>query len=82
MVLHGDHLMTLDDWLTKHGISNPAFGARIGCTAEAVRKYRNGDRIPDKATMPKIARETEGEVTANDFYALPEAAVELNSAPT
>ena len=62
--------MTLKDWLTSVGVSIPDFAERIGRTPESVRRYANGDRIPDKETMPLIAVETEGAVTANDFFGI------------
>lgn len=63
--------MTLSQWIEREGISLSEFGSRIGRTAEAVRRYCNGDRIPDRETMPVIVRETRGEVTPNDFFAMP-----------
>lgn len=62
--------MTLKDWLAAKGVSVPEFASRISRTPEAVRRYAAGERIPDRDTMPLIARETEGEVTANDFFGL------------
>lgn len=60
--------MTLKDWLATKDISNADFGAKICRTAEAVRRYANGERIPDRETMPLIVEATGGEVTANDFF--------------
>lgn len=60
--------MKLLDWLVREKIPFAEFGTRIGRTGEAVRRYANGERVPDRATMPKIVRETRGEVTANDFF--------------
>ncbi len=62
--------MILKEWLEKEGVSIPQFAERICRTAESVRRYTAGERIPDKATMPLIAMETGGEVTANDFFAI------------
>lgn len=62
--------MTLKGWLTDNGVSNVEFGQRIGRTAEAVRRYANGERIPDRETMPAIVEATNGEVTANDFFGI------------
>lgn len=64
--------MQLKDWLTEEGQTLAEFGERIGRTAEAVRRYANGDRIPDRETMPKIAEVTKGRVTANDFFRIDE----------
>lgn len=57
-------------WLDHHDISDGDFGKRIDRSGEAVRRYANGDRIPDRVTMPKIVRETNGGVTANDFFGI------------
>lgn len=62
--------MTLKDWLAREGLSNTEFGSMINRTAEAVRRYANGERIPDRETMPIIVKATNGEVTANDFFSL------------
>ena len=62
--------MTLKDWLAEQQLSVGDFAARIGRTAESVRRYANGERIPDKETMPLIAAETGNVVTANDFFGI------------
>jgi hypothetical protein len=68
MVFQGDHLMKLREWMDRECISLAEMGVRIQRTAEAVRRYAAGERIPDRDTMPKIVRVTGGEVTANDFF--------------
>lgn len=60
--------MTLKDWLAQEGLSLPEFANKIGRTAEAVRRYVSGERIPDRDTMPRIVEETAGAVTPNDFF--------------
>ncbi|RZI55493.1 MAG: hypothetical protein EOP94_04860 [Zymomonas sp.] len=62
--------MTLKDWLFEQNVEPSAFAERIGRTTEAVRRYVNGARIPDRATMPLIVSETRGSVTANDFFGI------------
>ena len=62
--------MQLRQWLDDNEVTNGDFGERIGRTAEAVRRYASGDRVPDRETMPKIVRETGGLVTANDFFGI------------
>lgn len=71
--------MTLRDWLEQEGVSVPQFASRIGRTAEAVRRYVSGERIPDKDTMPLIAHATRRKVTPNDFFDL--APVKANRGP-
>lgn len=60
--------MTLKDWLAANDVTIAQFAARIERSAEAVRRYVVGDRIPDRDTMPNIVRETDGGVTPNDFF--------------
>lgn len=60
--------MNFRSWLEREGVSFSEMGQRIERTGEAVRRYATGERIPDRETMPKIVRETRGEVTANDFF--------------
>ena len=62
--------MKLGDWLSKEGLTTPQFGERIGRTAETVRRYVSGERIPDRDTMPIIAEVTSREVMPNDFFDL------------
>ena len=60
--------MKLKDWLEANEIAPAIFARRIDRTAETVRRYIAGERIPDKATMPLIVAATAGVVTANDFF--------------
>lgn len=62
--------MTLKDWLEREKLSNVEFARMIDRTPEAVRRYANGERIPDKETMPLIVDRTRGFVTANDFFGI------------
>jgi DNA-binding transcriptional regulator YdaS (Cro superfamily) len=70
MVSFGDHFMTLEDWMAGRDLTVPDFARTLGRSPEAVRRYIKGDRIPDRETMLAIARETSGEVTANDFFGI------------
>lgn len=73
----------LRQWLTDQEVSNAEFGRRIGRTAEAVRRYAEGERIPDRETMPKIVRETAGKVDANAFFDIPaQVCAECAEAPS
>lgn len=62
--------MTLKEWLDAKGLKPADFAPMIGRTAEAVRRYAAGERIPDRDTMPRIVEETDGEVTPNDFFSV------------
>ena len=66
---------TLKEWLAAKDIPIPRFAGLIERTPEAVRRYVNGDRIPDRETMPAIVRETGGDVTPNDFFGVGAAAL-------
>jgi hypothetical protein len=66
--------------LDDNDISNGAFGERIKRSAEAVRRYAAGERIPDKETMPLIVSETRGAVTPNDFFAIDSSSHPLSNA--
>lgn len=62
--------MLLQDWLAREGLTFGQFGGAISRSAEAVRRYANGERIPDRETMAAIVRETGSHVMPNDFYGL------------
>ena len=72
--------MTLREWLDAHDKTNAQFAEMIGRTAEAVRRYALGTRIPDRETMPLIIEATEGSVTANDFFGIAEDAQQADAA--
>ena len=61
--------MKLADYLKRNGLTNAAFGERIGMTREAVRRYCV-DGMPSRAVMAKIHAATDGAVGPNDFYAI------------
>ena len=50
------------------------FALAIGKSPATVTAYLKGEAWPDRETMAAIARETGGEVTANDFVAMAEPA--------
>lgn len=61
--------MNLRRYLTVSGISEAAFGAQIGVSQAAVNRYVRRARIPTQQVMARIVEATDGQVTANDFYA-------------
>lgn len=61
--------MNLADYLSERKLTHKEFAGRIGVSAEAVRLYIEGRRMPRPGVMAKIAEVTEGRVTANDLYA-------------
>ena len=60
--------MRLPAYLERHGLSNTDFAARIGVSAEAVRRYAHGTRTPRPAVMARIAAATGGVVRPDDFF--------------
>lgn len=62
--------MTLDDYLKASDLTEEAFAKRLSVSQPAVHRYRNG-RIPTPDVMQKIIEATDGAVTANDFFQLP-----------
>lgn len=59
--------MTLDAWLISTKTANARFAEALGTSGESVRRYRNGEREPDVATMARIFELTGGDVTPNDW---------------
>ena len=66
--------MKLHDHLQEQGISLKEFAARTGVTEMAVRYWVSGKRIPGPDIMRRIMALTDGQVQANDFFDIPEAA--------
>ena len=61
--------MKLDEYLTQNGLTPQKFGELLGEKPPiTVYRYLNGDRIPNKETMCKIATITGYQVMPNDFY--------------
>ncbi|GIQ73215.1 hypothetical protein BraRD5C2_16530 [Bradyrhizobium sp. RD5-C2] len=59
--------MRFDPWMIANRESNAGFGKRAGWSGETVRRYRAGEREPDKKAMATIFELTGGEVTPNDW---------------
>jgi transcriptional regulator with XRE-family HTH domain len=59
--------MTLKQYLKKHGIRPEDFAAKIGYSRGAMLKWVSGERFPRPEAISRIADETNGKVTANDF---------------
>lgn len=60
--------MLLSEYLASHAIDPAEFARRIGVTAESVRRYSRGTRIPRKPIILRISEATDGAVLATDFY--------------
>jgi DNA-binding transcriptional regulator YdaS (Cro superfamily) len=62
--------MLLSDWLTREGIARIDFASRIGVAPSVVTELCNGKNWLGREVARSIERETDGEVTANDFVHL------------
>lgn len=61
----------LKDWRTGVGMTQAEAGERLGVTRFCWMAWESGRKMPRYAEMIAIYRLTDGEVTPNDFYALP-----------
>lgn len=64
--------MNLDTYLHENRMTEAAFAALIGINQSAVHRLRKGGALPSKETMRAIHKATGGQVTAAEFYGLPE----------
>lgn len=64
--------MKLADFLKQRDITAQTFAERIGRYPSTVTRLLSGKHTPDAATMKAIIEATEGLVTPNDFFELPE----------
>lgn len=62
--------MQLANYLSANSISPHDFAKSIGVSKETVRRYLADERRPDLKNMQAIAKATNGEVTANDFFGI------------
>jgi transcriptional regulator with XRE-family HTH domain len=62
--------MKLDQYLSETSETHTEFAKRVGVSAETVRRYLAGERIPNKKMMSRIALMTGCRVTANDFFGI------------
>lgn len=72
--------MRLSEYLERRNESEAEFASRIGRSRESVRRYCNGERIPDRETMPVIVAATDRSVMPNDFFVLEGPAAPAESA--
>lgn len=66
--------MDLRQYLDESGLSATEFAGRIGVTPMAVSRYLGRERVPRAGVLARIIAETNGKVTANDFFDLPSEA--------
>lgn len=60
--------MTLNHWIATTSPDLDAFARQIGVTPEAVRRYRNGSRMPEPLIAERIVKATRGKVTIQDLH--------------
>lgn len=61
--------MTLEKFLHDHQITEAAFAAQLGVSQVTVHRYVKGQRFPDKDTILRIERITEGKVPPAAWFA-------------
>lgn len=66
--------MELRQYLDGRAITITAFADSIGVSVQAVHRYLNGERVPKREVMERIAAVTCGKVRPNDFFTLETAA--------
>lgn len=64
--------MKLKRWLIQAETSRAEFADKIGTTLRSIDRYIKGERKPTDKIYCKIHAATNGQVTPNDFYDLPE----------
>ena len=60
--------MKLSTYLTTRNITSLEFSKMVGCSYQAVCKWRQRDRIPRPKMMKKITKKTKNKVKVQDFY--------------
>ena len=72
--------MKLAAYLADRKQTAGAFAKRIRVTQPAVSRYVRGLRVPEPDVMKRIRAETNGAVTADDFYDDDESPPEMGAA--
>lgn len=67
MCLRHMSFMTLDQWMTRQGLTQQQFAEVAGISQSFVSRILAG-QTPSAATMRTIFRVTNGAVTPNDFF--------------
>lgn len=61
--------MNLKEYLKANEITSETFAKSLGFSHGGVLKWITGERFPRPRVLAKIEKETNGQVTANDFAA-------------
>lgn len=65
--------MRLGDYLERHRLTQTEFAKVIGADQGQIARYVSGERLPRRDVMQRIIDATHGEVTANDFFKVPDS---------
>lgn len=74
--------MKLDSFLALNAVKQNEFAEKIGENSVCVNRYCLGTRIPRPEVMRKIYVATNGAVTPNDFYGLPDGTLFFANPPS
>lgn len=61
-------IMKLKDYLSASGKTHAEFADEIKVSVQSLYRYINGERIPEREVMARIAKSTHEQVTPNSFY--------------
>jgi transcriptional regulator with XRE-family HTH domain len=64
--------MKLEAWIESTGRTSASFARDLGVEASTIHRIVRRERKPSHALMEKIAQATEGAVTPNDFFDVPD----------
>ena len=67
--------MKLREYRELFGLSQKEFAKAANVSGMAISRYESG-RIPSSSAMRRIIEVTDGAVTANDFFDIPQEAAE------
>lgn len=70
-------MLKLGDWRRRRGLTQLQLSDALATTLSSVCRYENGTRIPEPEMMRKIYVFTEGSISPDNFYDLPELQVSL-----
>nr|DAF54000.1 MAG TPA: Helix-turn-helix XRE-family like protein [Siphoviridae sp. ctFgp7] len=74
--------MKIDEYLKQSQTTQAMLASRVGVSVQAVSLFCHGERIPRPETMRKIYVATNGAVTPNDFYGLPDGTLSFGNPPS
>ena len=72
--------MTLAQWMAANGVSDDQAAAQLGIDRSSVSRLRRGKHAPSWRLLPLIVAMTNGAVTAESFFGLPNGSSQAKSA--